>query len=118
MSEVAVPILETPPLASVHPLRELLALAGPTVAQMASYTLMQFIDTWILARTHNDLAYTAAATAGMLAFSVISLGMGVMFVVNALVSQSFGRGNHRECGRYLWQGIWVLPLRSRCFSGR
>jgi MATE family multidrug resistance protein len=88
------------------PLRELLSLAAPTVAQMASYTLMQFIDTWILAQAGGVTAPTAAANAGMLAFSAISLGMGVMFVVNALVSQSFGRKSFDECGRYLWQGIW------------
>jgi MATE family multidrug resistance protein len=92
--------------ATPHPLRELLSLAFPTVAQMASYTLMQFIDTWILAKTGNVIALTAAATSGMLAFSAIALGMGVMFVVNTLVSQSFGRADHKECGRYLWQGIW------------
>jgi MATE family multidrug resistance protein len=106
MSELAASILEDRPAVAVHPLRELLALAGPTVAQMASYTLMQFIDTWILSRTGDVVALTAAAQAGMLAFSAISLGMGVMFVVNALVSQSFGRGDHRACGRFLWQGIW------------
>lgn len=91
---------------SASPLRELLALAAPTVAQMASYTLMQFIDTWILARSGTVVAPTAAANAGMLAFSAISLGMGVMFIVNTLVSQAFGRKDFGECGRYLWQGIW------------
>ena len=32
------------------PVVELLGLAAPTVAQMASYTLMQFIDTLMLSR--------------------------------------------------------------------
>jgi len=91
---------------AVSPLRELLSLAAPTVAQMASYTLMQFIDTWILARAGGVTAPTAAANSGMLAFSAISLGMGVMFVVNALVSQAYGRRDLSECGRFLWQGIW------------
>ncbi len=93
-------------LSTKSPLRELLLLAGPTVAQMASYTLMQFIDTWILAKSGTVVAPTAAANSGMLAFSAISLGMGVLFVVNALVSQSFGRQSYAECGRCLWQGIW------------
>jgi MATE family multidrug resistance protein len=91
---------------AASPLRELLCLAAPTVAQMASYTVMQFIDTWILAQAGGVTAPTAAANAGMLSFSAISLGMGVMFVVNALVSQSFGRKTFGECGRFLWQGIW------------
>src|SRR5688572_6803353 len=109
-----------------RPIWELLALAGPTIAQMASYTLMQFIDTWILTRL-GVTAPTAAANAGMISFSAISLGMGIMFVVNTLVSQSFGRRDLAGCGRYLWQGIWVsvgftllllplLPLLPRVFQ--
>ena len=87
------------------PLVELLLFAGPTVAQMASYTVMQFIDTWMLAHVGPGVNEpTAGSNAGMLAFSVISLGMGVMWVVNTLVSQSFGRKGFRRlraisCGR-------------------
>src|SRR3954454_12854432 len=94
-----------------HPsaLRELLALAAPTVAQMASYTVMQFIDTWLLSHYGSNkltgLEPTAASNAGLFAFSLISLGFGAMFVVNTLVSQSYGRGDKPACGRYLWQGI-------------
>ena len=104
------------------PLAELLGLALPTVAQMASYTVMQFIDTWMLSH-YGDAdtrvaAPTAAATSGILAFAVISLGMGALWVVNTLVSQSYGRKEYAACGRYLWQGVWfgvafgvvVLPV--------
>ena len=70
---------------------------------------------------------TAAANGGLVAFSVISLGMGVMFIVNALVSQAFGRGDDRLCGRFLWQGVWfglafgglvlgLAPAASRVFA--
>src|SRR5205823_3859757 len=72
------------------------------------------------------LAPTAAANSGILAFSVISLGMGALWVVNTLVSQSFGRKDYAACGRYLWQGVWfaitfavlvlpVLPLAAAPF---
>ncbi len=88
---------------------ELLTLAAPTVAQMASYTVMQFIDTLMLARVGATEA-TAGANAGLFAFSVISFGMGVLFVVNTLVSQSFGRRSYAECGKYLWQGVWFSIL--------
>src|SRR5579872_1319364 len=87
------------------PLVELLQLAGPTVAQMASYTVMQFIDTWMLASLGTDEP-TAAGNAGIFAFSLVSLGVGTLFVVNTLVSQSFGRKDEQACGRYLGQGIW------------
>ena len=89
------------------PIAELLGLAMPTVAQMASYTLMQFIDTLMLARVGRGvLEPTAASNAGVLAFAAISLGFGTLMVVNTLVSQSFGRKDFESCGRYLWQGVW------------
>ncbi len=107
---------------------ELLRLAGPTVAQMASYTLMQFLDTWMLSHVGDRItAPTAAANSGILAFSIISLGMGVLWVVNTLVSQCYGRRDFAGCGRYLWQGVWfslvfavlavpALPLAPAMFS--
>jgi multidrug resistance protein, MATE family len=101
-----------------RPLVELLSLALPTVAQMASYTVMQFIDTWILSRL-GSAAPTAASNSGMLAFAPLAFGMGMLVIVNTLVSQSFGRRDFRQCGQFLWQGIWLvlffglalLPLR-------
>jgi MATE family multidrug resistance protein len=101
-----------------RPIVELLSLALPTVAQMVSYTAMQFIDTWILSRLGN-VPPTAAANSGLLAFAPLALGMGMLVIVNTLVSQSFGRKQYAQCGQYLWQGIWLaiafgvllLPLR-------
>ena len=90
---------------------ELLMLAAPTVAQMASYTLMQFIDTLMLSHVGKTEA-TAAANSGLLALSIVSFGIGVLWVVNTLVSQAFGRGDFAACGRYLWQGIWFGLLMS------
>src|SRR5689334_10091242 len=90
----------------ISPLRELLSLAGPTVLQMASYTLMQFIDTWLVSR----LGYAEAAAVGMsglLTFSLFCFGIGMLQLTNTLVSQSFGRGDYVSCGRFLWQGIWL-----------
>src|SRR5688572_27398935 len=88
-----------------RPLVELLLLALPTIAQMASYTVMQFGDTFMLSRV-GDVQATAAGQGGMLTFAFISLGMGVLFCVNTLVSQAFGKGDHAACGRFLWQGVW------------
>jgi multidrug resistance protein, MATE family len=87
------------------PIVELLVLAAPTVAQMASYTLMQFTDRYMLARV-GDLQAAAAGTAGITYFAVVGFGFGVLLVVNTMVSQSFGRNDLTATGRYLWQGIW------------
>lgn len=93
------------------PIGELLALAGPTVAQMASYTLMQFIDTWMLAHVNGGVTEpTAAANSGMISFAIISFGIGILFLINTLVSQHYGAKEYPVCGQYLWQGIWLGVL--------
>ncbi len=94
-----------------RPLVELLAIAGPTVAQMASYTLLQFMDTWMLADYGRRFGLgvtepTAAGNSGIFSFALISFGVGVLFLVNATASQAFGRGEERACGRVMWQGVW------------
>jgi MATE family multidrug resistance protein len=89
-----------------RPIVELLLLAAPTVAQMASYTFMQFTDRWMLAKV-GDLQAAAAGTSGIAFFCFLGFGFGVLLVVNTLVSQSFGRNDLPSTGRYMWQGIWV-----------
>ena len=96
--------LETQP--SRRPIVELLALALPTIAQMASYTAMQFADTLQLAIGAGDTAATAAGLAGFMVFCVQGWCFGALMCVNTLVSQSVGAGKNGDCGRYLWQGIW------------
>ncbi len=88
-----------------RPIVELLALAAPMVAQMASYTMMQFADRLMLARV-GDLEAAAAGTAGIAYFSLLGFGFGVLLVVNTLASQAFGRQNLHATGQYMWQGIW------------
>jgi MATE family multidrug resistance protein len=58
----------------------------------------------------GDAEATAAGQGGMVAFSLISFGVGVLMVVNTLASQSFGRRDLESCGRYLWQGVWFSVL--------
>src|SRR3954469_24916038 len=108
------------------PLAELLRIALPTVAQMVSYTAMQFIDTWMLAKAVGPMAPAAASNAGSLSFAFIGFGIGTLVVVNTLVSQNYGQRNYAHCGRYLWQGVWgalsysglllpMIPVLSRLF---
>lgn len=93
-----------------RPVAELLHLALPTIAQMASYTVMQFADSLQLALGAGDAAATAAGMAGFMVFASMSLAWGALLVVNTLVSQSIGAGNKDAAGRYLWQGIWFAVL--------
>jgi MATE family multidrug resistance protein len=89
-----------------RPLNELLFLALPTVAQMASYTVMQFADTLQLALGAGDVAATAAGMAGFMVFAVQAWAFGAIMCVNTLVSQSVGAGQPDRGGQYMWQGIW------------
>jgi MATE family multidrug resistance protein len=92
-----------------RPLAELLLLAGPTIIQMASYTTMQFADTWMLSRL-GMTEPTAAGNGGLTAWSIIGFGAGVLICVNTMVSQHYGKKEYSACGRYLWQGIWFAML--------
>ena len=89
-----------------RPIVELLTLALPTIAQMASYTVMQFADCLQLSMGVGDSAATAAGMAGFMVFCAMSWGWGAVLVVNTLVSQSVGAGNPHAAGRYMWQGVW------------
>ena len=93
----------------VNGLSELLRLAGPTIAQMASYTCMQFLDTWMLSRL-GVIEPTAAGNASLFAWSFMGFGVGVLFCVNTLVSQAFGQKDYSACGRYMWQGVWFVVI--------
>ncbi len=106
------------------PLNELLFLALPTVAQMASYTMMQFADTLQLAIGVGDVAATAAGMAGFMVFAVQAWAFGAIMCVNTLVSQSVGADQKDRCGQYLWQGIWfgllagAMLIPSSLFAGK
>jgi multidrug resistance protein, MATE family len=94
-----------------RPIVEMLLLAGPTVAQMASYTVMQFVDTYFVA-TLGPGAGAAVGNAGAWSFAGVSFGFGIVVLVNSLASQMFGAKRYHECGRFLWQGIWVALMYS------
>lgn len=98
-----------PPEKPHRPAIELFLIAAPTIAQMASYTLMQFIDTWMLSTLGTD-APTAAGNSGMLAFTLICFGLGVLSLVNTLVSQNYGARHFPLCGQYLWQGVYFALI--------
>lgn len=84
----------------------LLKLAFPIITTMISQTLMQFVDFAMVSRLGTD-AMAAVMPAGILVFCFISFGMGVLAMVNSLVSQSLGRKQFSDCSAYAWQGIYV-----------
>lgn len=91
---------------SVAPLREVWTVAWPTVLTMTSYTVMQFVDSLMVAQVGpRELA--AAGNGGIWAFTPIAAAMGVLTVVNTYVSQNYGAGTPEKGPRYAWAAMWL-----------
>jgi MATE family multidrug resistance protein len=99
-----------PSLAEIeaHPLREMFAIAAPTIVTMTSYTVMQFIDALMVKRSGEDPVYLSAqGNGGIIAWLTMSLLLGLTTVVNSYVSQNLGAGKPREGAAYAWNALWL-----------
>ena len=84
----------------------MLKLAAPMIVTNISFTIMQFVDRLMVSRLGtNELA--AILPAGVVSFLPGSFAIGVLTSVSTFTSQSFGRGENRECPKYCWQGIYM-----------
>jgi len=93
---------------SENPIRELVSIAAPTVAAMTSYTLMQFVDKWMVSRISPDPIYVGAqGNGGLAAFVPIAVVMGFLTIVNTYVSQNLGAGKPERGAAYAWNGLWI-----------
>ena len=94
-----------------RPLAEMLRIAGPSVATMASYTAMQFVDKIIVSKIGPEPIYVGAqGNGGLAAFVPISIAMGVATVVNTFVAQNLGAGRPRVAPAYAWAGLWLMAI--------
>lgn len=91
-----------------HPLIELLAIAAPTIATMATYTVMQFTDSLMVSRIQppSPAYLTAQSNAGMWTWIAMCFPVGLVGVVNTFVAQHLGRGEARRGAAYAWAGLW------------
>lgn len=87
-------------------LKYMLKLAAPMVIMYISFTVMQFVDRFMVSRLGTE-ALAAVLPAGFISFIPASFALGVMTSVNTFVSQSLGRGNKRDCSNYCWQVIYM-----------
>ncbi|MFG0327354.1 MAG: MATE family efflux transporter [Phycisphaerales bacterium JB037] len=92
-----------------HPLREMFRIALPSVVTMTSYTVMQFIDAWMVSRiTPSDPVHVPAqGNGGIMVWVVASLTLGLLMVVNTFVSQNLGAGTPQRAPRYAWSALWL-----------
>ncbi|NUQ53856.1 MAG: MATE family efflux transporter [Phycisphaerales bacterium] len=93
----------------VSPLRELLAIAGPTVATMTSYTLMTFTDKWLVSRLGPEFV-GAQGNGGVAAWVPQSIAVGTLNVINSFVAQNLGAGRADRGPAYAWNGLWLSVI--------
>lgn len=84
-------------------------MSGPIVLGSISYTVMQFVDTIMVARLGTS-ALAATGSAGVWSYTMGCLILGVVGCVSTFVAQSLGRGESQNCARYAWQGIHISLL--------
>jgi MATE family multidrug resistance protein len=84
----------------------MLRLAAPMVVTTVSFTVMQFVDRFMVSRL-GTTALAAIMPAGIVSFVPAGFAIGAMTAVTTFVSQSFGRGAMRDCSNYCWQAIYA-----------
>jgi MATE family, multidrug efflux pump len=87
-------------------LREILRLALPIIASMASATVASFVDTWIVALL-GTTEIAAIMPAGVTAYTLTALPLGITQCVSTFAAQSLGRGVPEEGAAYAWQGLYL-----------
>ena len=87
-------------------LRYMLKLAAPMVVTTISFTIMQFVDRFMVSRLGTD-ALAAILPAGFVSFLPSGFAIGTLTGLNTFVSQSLGRGSRKDCSNYFWQTIYM-----------
>lgn len=96
-------------------LREILRLALPIIVSMASATVMGFVDTWMVALV-GTAEVAAAMPAGIVAYTLTALPLGIAQCVSTFTAQSLGRGSPAEGSAFAWQGLYLsLAVGTVCF---
>ncbi len=87
-------------------LRYMLKLAAPMVVTTISFTIMQFVDRFMVSRLGTE-ALAAILPAGLVSFLPSGFAIGAMASLSTFVSQSLGRSNKKDCSNYFWQAIYM-----------
>jgi multidrug resistance protein, MATE family len=90
-------------------LHETLRLAWPVIVAELGWMFMGVVDTLMVGRLAPE-AIGAVGLGGILYFTVVVFGMGVLLGLDTFVSQAFGAGNLDECHRWLRAGVHLSCL--------
>lgn len=94
-----------------RPLREMLVIALPSIATMASYTLMQFFDRLMVKDIGPEPIYLAAhGNAAIATWTLLTFCVGMISIVNSFVSQNLGAGKPERGSAYAWNAMWLGSL--------
>ena len=89
----------------------MLALALPVIIAEIGWITMGIVDT-IIVGPLGPAALGAVGTGSTLFFTVMVLGMGTLFALDAFVAQSFGAGRIDDCHRWLFAGLQLAGVMS------
>jgi len=87
-------------------LGEVVRLSVPMVLNTVSYTIMQFVDGWMVSRVSKE-ALSAQFIGGISAFVPVCFFIGLLGCVNTFASQNLGAGRRERSALYGWQGLWL-----------
>lgn len=86
-------------------LREILRLSMPIIVSMASFTVMGFVDTWMVALV-GTTEVAAVMPGGVIAFAITALPLGIARCVSTFAAQAVGRGEPQVGAGCAWQGLY------------
>ncbi|MBX7257383.1 MAG: MATE family efflux transporter [Candidatus Hydrogenedentes bacterium] len=87
-------------------LSEVTRMAGPIILSSISWTMMQFVDTFMVSWL-GETELAAVGSAGLWSYTMGTFIFGILGCVTTFVSQSLGRGRPQDCASYVWQGIYI-----------
>jgi len=86
----------------------MLTIAIPSVATMTSYTIMAFVDKFMVKDIGEDPVYISAQSNGsMFVWMFMAYVLGMNGVINSFVSQNLGAGKAERGAAYTWNGLWI-----------
>lgn len=97
-----------PPDTAPGVLMEMLRIAGPSVATMASYMGMQFCDRLMVKEIGPDPVYLAAhGNAAIATWTLMTFVVGMAGIISSFVSQHLGAGRPERGAAYAWNMMWI-----------
>ena len=87
-------------------LKEILRLSIPTIINMSSLTINQFIDAWMISLT-GPTQLAAQFGGGVNSFCTVCIFFGIVASTNIFASQCLGAKKYNAASSYCWQGMWT-----------